>query len=239
MPTSNPTPSYTAITPHVKLFNIVKGEYTNDSTINSYDGIFWKYYLKNRWSYVNMARDCVKNKKYLRDCNILPPSGPNTSVTGDPFWFKINHTRDDGYKNTPGEICDSFWKSFRKTGCSLYVMGMTFGEIVYYINDILFTETSYMPLVQITKGDLVLSCRRYFTGKPVGWVGYKCFNDFENGVFKKSSVKISRPSKKKVIGESTVNKPDPGTYTIKPLVVKKKEFHTKKISVTTNFKYAN
>lgn len=231
------TPAFVAIRPHIKLFNIVKKEYSETSTINQGE-MFSTYYLTNRWCYVNMARDCVKSKKMLRDCNIVPPGSPNSCTTYEPFWFKIVQTRSDGYKLNPEEICDLFWKSFNKTGCSLYILGMTFQQITNNINMLIQEATEHTLPVHVTVGDVVLSCRKINKKKNKGWFGYLCIHDFENGRFKKSNVNISRP---RLTQSRPVKNADGGekkyaVTTIGPLVVKKMTFTQKSLPLTANFR---
>ena len=79
-----------AIEPHIKLFNIVRKEYVGDSRINK-EGGFAEFYLKYRYDYIYMAKDCIRSKKLLRDCHIIPPPRPNMSVTGAPFGLKYKN----------------------------------------------------------------------------------------------------------------------------------------------------
>ena len=228
------TPSYVAIQPHIKLFNIVKGEYSKDSTINTGE-TFGKYYLRNRWNYVNMARDCIRSKTALRNCNIIPPKTINTCVTGEPFWFDIVQTRFDGDKLSSEEICDRFWKSLNGTGCSLYILGMTFNDITNHINECIEMSNEHPVPVNVKIGDVVCSCRKINKKKNQGWFGRKCLGEYNNGSFKKSSrPKVGRnPGHKKQVvkDDSNVVK-----HTIKPVVIRTMTFAEKEISVTTNFK---
>ena len=166
-----------AIEPHIKLFNIVRKEYADDSRINK-EGGFSTFYLKSRYDYICMAKDSVRSKKLLRDCHIHPPPRPNMSVTGAPFWFKIQKYDNYGKKMTPESITMEFWKEFRKRKISINILNMPFDEITREIN----AELSYDP--RISTGDVIISARRIFKGRNDGFFGRKCLLEFKYGKYK-------------------------------------------------------
>ena len=245
MGVSKKTPSFVAIRPHIKLFNIVRKEYDEKSTINR-EGSFSAYYLNNRWDYVNMTRDCVKSKNLLYNCKINPLQKGNVVDEG-PFWFKIVQTRPDGTKLNPEEICDAFWKKLNKEGFSLYILGMTFQYIAYNINFCIQGEKKHAVPVKVTLGDVVLSCRKINKNKGRSWYGYKCLITLDTGNFKKS-VSTKRPrkgsSKTTLVNNTPVKtntvesskKKNYSVTTIKLPVIKTMVFTEKSLPVTANFK---
>jgi len=102
--------------PHLKLFKLVRKEYSTGSRIHQ-EGGFATFYLKSRYDYIYMAKDCIRSKKLLRDCHIIPPPRPNMSVTGAPFWFKVQKYDNYGNKMTPESITMEFWKDFEYVLC--------------------------------------------------------------------------------------------------------------------------
>ena len=200
------SPSFIAISPHIDLFNAVKLEFDDDSTINQGEK-FNRYYLDNRWGFINMAQDCIGNSKMLRKCNIRPLRTIDNGIVGAPLWFRFDHIRQDGHRHTQSEICTNFWKKFRTLGSSLYMMYKTFDEITDIINYIVKTEKKHMNPVVVSKGDVIISCRRIFpsertkdkdgnlvkNGKRDGWYGHLCVEEFLHGEFRPSPVTISRP----------------------------------------------
>lgn len=232
-------PSFVAIRPHVKLFNIVRREYQETSTINQ-EGSFSRYYLNNRWDYVNMARDCVNNRKLLIDCKITPIR-KGSVVDNGPFWFKIVQTRPDGSKLSPEEICDLFWRKLNKEGFSLYILGMTFQEITENINFCITEDAEHSISAKVTMGDVVLSCKKINKNKNRSWYGYKCLLTLDTGKFKKSIKNTKGPKdtmiKKTPIQKNTVETlTKSGTITtIKPPVIKTMAFTQKSLPTTANF----
>ena len=166
-----------AIKPHLTLFKAVRNEYSTGSRIHQ-EGGFSKFYLRFRYDYIYMAKDCIRSKKLLRDCHINPPPRPNMSVTGAPFWFKVQKYDNDGNKMTPESITMEFWKEFKKRKISINILNMSFYEISKEIN----TELSYDPKISI--GDVIISARRVFKGKNDGFFGNKCLLDFRYGKYK-------------------------------------------------------
>ena len=165
-----------AIEPHLKLFKTVRKEYSTGSRIHQ-EGGFAKFYLKYRYDYIYMAKDCIESKKLLRDCHINPPPRPDMSVTGAPFWFKVQKYDNDGNKMTPESITMEFWKEFKKRKISINILNMSFDEISKEIND----ELSQDPKIAI--GDVIISARRIFKGKNDGFFGMKCILDFKYGKY--------------------------------------------------------
>ncbi len=232
------TPAFAAIKSHIKLFNIVRSEYDEESTINR-EGSFSTYYLNNRWDYVNMARECVRNKNILYSCNITPLR-KGSAVDGGPFWFKIEQTRSDGYKLSPEEICDLFWKKINREGFSLYILGMDFHEITTNINSCIQESKEHAVPMKVTLGDVVMSCKKINKDKSRSWYGYPCLLALDTGKFKKSVVNISRPNTEGRSRKGSVaTTPAKGIYpvtTIKPLVVRTMGFKERSLPVTANFK---
>lgn len=227
------TPAFVAIRPHIKLFGIVQKEYDDTSTINK-EHAFSAYYLNNRWDYVNMARNCVRSKRLLGDCHITPLRN-NGIVDDGPFWFKVVQTRSDGFKLSPEEICDLFWKKLNKEGFSLHVLGMTFQEVTDNINFCIQEDKEHSVPVKVALGDVVLSCKKINKNKNRTWYGYKCLLTLDTGKFKKSVVNITRPRISENKKPDNVNKQYSVT-TIKPLVVKTKTFTQGSLPMTANFR---
>ena len=181
------TPSFQAIGPYVRLFDRVKYEYTTDSKI-AQNGSFKKYMLGKHYAFVHMARECVNNRTLLRDCKIIPlRSADEYGGHGQPFWFKIEHTRFDKAKNTEKEICDNFWKSFGGFGVKLVHLGMTFDDIRNNINRIIQNEMTHAVKVRVTTADVVLSCRGMLGVKRSGWYGRKNWEDIVGKVYNRSN----------------------------------------------------
>ena len=165
-----------AFKPHLNLFNIVRKEYVSDSRIRR-EGGFATFYLKFRYDYIYMAKDCIRSKKMLRDCHINPPPRPNMSVTGAPFWFKVQKYDNYGNKMTPESITMEFWKEFKKRKISIKILNMSFDEITKEIN----VELSNDPKISID--DVIISARRIFKGKNSGFFGNKFLLDFKYGKY--------------------------------------------------------
>ena len=64
-----------AIEPHLKLFKAVRKEYSTGSRIHR-EGGFATFYLKSRYDYIYMAKDCIRSKKLLRDCLLYTSPSP-------------------------------------------------------------------------------------------------------------------------------------------------------------------
>ena len=167
---------FKAIKPHLDLFRVVRKQYTSGSRLNK-EGAFEKFYLKFRYDYVNMAKDCVHSKKILNDCHIYPPPRPDMCVTGSPFWFKVKKYDHDGDKMTPESITMEFWKDFRQRKVTMNILNMSFYEITKEIN----YELSQDPKIEI--GDVIVSCRRVFKGMNHSFFGRKCLLDFKWGKY--------------------------------------------------------
>jgi len=165
------TPSLKAIGPYVRLFNTVKSEHTKDSKINR-NGSFKKYMLGKYYAFVHLARQCIRNREMLRECNIIPlRSKDEYGNCNQPFWFPIFHTRFDNAKHTEREICDNFWKCFGGFGVKLVHLGMSFDDLRNNINRIIEAEMTHAFKVRVTTGDVVLSCRHILGRKRPGYYG--------------------------------------------------------------------
>ena len=99
------------------------------------------------------------------------------SVTGAPFWFKVQKYDNDGNKMTPESITMEFWKEFKKRKISINILNMSFYEIAKEIN----IELSQDP--KIATKDVIISARRIFKGKKSGFFGNKCLLDFKYGKY--------------------------------------------------------
>jgi len=177
------TPSFDAIKPYVRLFNVVKSEHTRDSNI-ARSNSFQKYMLKKYYAFVHLARGCIMNNKLLRDCKIIPLRYTNEyNGVNQPFWFPIEHTRFDKAKHTEKEICDNFWKCFGGFGIKLVHLGMSFEQIRNNINRIIENEVSYNVKVRVTTGDVVLSCKNMLGKMRPGWYGRSNWEDISTKQF--------------------------------------------------------
>jgi len=161
-----------AIIPHIILFNIVKSEYSRDSKIHK-EGSFSIYYLKSRYDYVHMAKDCIKYNKLLRDCNIIPSKkGINSHVRGHPFWFPIQHTKNDGTRMNEEEVSIAFWKDFVHNGVSLNILNMNFKRIAFEINKEIRIECNYGKNIECSDEDIANACKKICNNKNTGWFGF-------------------------------------------------------------------